>query len=187
MQTFNSLERRRRRAGAAEVKEDGVETEDGAGNPTGNTSIPHNTGVGVSTRRTTYVMVSEGKTITLISMGQHCSLVLHLLNLTYSPFSHRKRHVLKRRRRHPTCLPQLLHLNLRDLLNLDPKVGSLATGRAHHSGPGGSVKPLPNRQQQLLRLPRWRQHHHQLSRGLLWMRRELRASMGPNTATEIAV
>ncbi|KAF3689371.1 SET domain-containing protein 5 [Channa argus] len=52
--TFNSLERRRRRVGGAEVKEEG--TEDGAGNPTGNTPIPNNTGVGVSTRRTTYVM-----------------------------------------------------------------------------------------------------------------------------------
>lgn len=58
-QTFNSLERRRRRVGAADVKEEGVETEDGAGNPAGNTPTPHNTGVGVSTRRTTYVMVSE--------------------------------------------------------------------------------------------------------------------------------
>ncbi|XP_049422107.1 histone-lysine N-methyltransferase SETD5 isoform X2 [Epinephelus fuscoguttatus] len=52
----NSLERRRRRVGGAEVKEEGVESEDGAGNPSGNTPIPHNTGVGVSTRRTTYVM-----------------------------------------------------------------------------------------------------------------------------------
>ncbi|XP_023280383.1 SET domain-containing protein 5 isoform X3 [Seriola lalandi dorsalis] len=54
--TFNSLERRRRRVGGADIKEEGVETEDGAGNPTGNTPTPHNTGVGVSTRRTTYVM-----------------------------------------------------------------------------------------------------------------------------------
>ncbi|XP_029006975.1 histone-lysine N-methyltransferase SETD5 isoform X2 [Betta splendens] len=50
--TFNSLERKRRRAGAAEVKEDSLESADGVGN----TSVPHNTGVGVSTRRTTYVM-----------------------------------------------------------------------------------------------------------------------------------
>lgn len=57
MQTLTSLERRRRRVGAAEVKEDSVETEDGSGN----THIPHNTGVGISTRRTTYVMVSERK------------------------------------------------------------------------------------------------------------------------------
>lgn len=55
MQTLNNLERRRRRAGAAEVKDDSVEGADGAGN----TPIPHNTGVGVSTRRTTYVMVSK--------------------------------------------------------------------------------------------------------------------------------
>ncbi|XP_039979172.1 histone-lysine N-methyltransferase SETD5 isoform X2 [Xiphias gladius] len=54
--TFNSLERRRKRLGGAEIKEEGVETEDGAGNPAGNTPIPHNTGVGISTRRTTYVM-----------------------------------------------------------------------------------------------------------------------------------
>ncbi|XP_058486889.1 histone-lysine N-methyltransferase SETD5 isoform X2 [Solea solea] len=54
--TFNSLERRRRRVGGAELKEEGEETEDGAGNPTANTPIPHSTGVGVSTRRTTYVM-----------------------------------------------------------------------------------------------------------------------------------
>ncbi|XP_045931116.1 histone-lysine N-methyltransferase SETD5 isoform X3 [Micropterus dolomieu] len=54
--TCNSLERRRKRVGGTEVKEEGVETEDGAGNLAENTPIPHNTGVGVSTRRTTYVM-----------------------------------------------------------------------------------------------------------------------------------
>ncbi|CAB1459028.1 unnamed protein product [Pleuronectes platessa] len=54
--TLNSLVSRRRRVGGTEIKEEGVETEDGAGNPTGNTPIPHSTGVGVSTRRTTYVM-----------------------------------------------------------------------------------------------------------------------------------
>ncbi|XP_074482918.1 histone-lysine N-methyltransferase SETD5 isoform X2 [Sebastes fasciatus] len=54
--TCNSLERRRKRVGGAEVKEEGVESEDGAGIPAGNTPIPHNTGVGVSTRRTTYVV-----------------------------------------------------------------------------------------------------------------------------------
>ncbi|XP_047437994.1 histone-lysine N-methyltransferase SETD5 isoform X3 [Mugil cephalus] len=48
----NSLERRRRRG--TEAREDGIETEDRAGNPAGN--VPHNTGVGVSTRRTTYVV-----------------------------------------------------------------------------------------------------------------------------------
>ncbi|XP_054639828.1 histone-lysine N-methyltransferase SETD5 isoform X3 [Dunckerocampus dactyliophorus] len=48
--TFNSLERRRRRTWV-DVKEDGVETEEG----TGNTPIPHNPGLGISTRRTTYV------------------------------------------------------------------------------------------------------------------------------------
>lgn len=47
--------------GGADVKEEGVETEEGAGNPAGNTPAPHNTGVGVSTRRTTYVVVSERK------------------------------------------------------------------------------------------------------------------------------
>ncbi|XP_028430802.1 SET domain-containing protein 5 isoform X1 [Perca flavescens] len=54
--THNSLERRRKRVGGAEVKEEGVESEYGAGNPAGNNPIPHNTGVGISTRRTTYVM-----------------------------------------------------------------------------------------------------------------------------------
>ncbi|XP_018523033.1 histone-lysine N-methyltransferase SETD5 isoform X3 [Lates calcarifer] len=54
--TFHSLERRRRRVGVTEIKDEGVEAEDGAGNPTGSTPLPHNTGVGVSTRRTTYVM-----------------------------------------------------------------------------------------------------------------------------------
>ncbi|XP_029288458.1 histone-lysine N-methyltransferase SETD5 isoform X3 [Cottoperca gobio] len=54
--TCNSLERRRKRVGGAEVKEEGGESEDGAGNPAGITPIPQNTGVGVSTRRTTYVM-----------------------------------------------------------------------------------------------------------------------------------
>ncbi|XP_041835734.1 histone-lysine N-methyltransferase SETD5 isoform X2 [Melanotaenia boesemani] len=53
--TLNSLERRRRRVGGAEVKDEVVDTEDGAVNPTGNTSVSHSTGVGVSTRRTTYV------------------------------------------------------------------------------------------------------------------------------------
>lgn len=47
--------------GVTEIKDEGVEAEDGAGNPTGSTPLPHNTGVGVSTRRTTYVMVSERK------------------------------------------------------------------------------------------------------------------------------
>ena len=41
------------------MKDEGVESEDGAGNPAGNTPVPQSTGVGVSTRRTTYVMVSE--------------------------------------------------------------------------------------------------------------------------------
>ncbi|XP_041635937.1 histone-lysine N-methyltransferase SETD5 isoform X2 [Cheilinus undulatus] len=54
--TCNTLERRRRRVGGAETKEEGVETEDGAGNPAGNTPTPSTAGVGVSTRRTTYVM-----------------------------------------------------------------------------------------------------------------------------------
>lgn len=36
-----------------------MESEDGAGNPAGNTPTPPNAGVGVSTRRTSYVMVSE--------------------------------------------------------------------------------------------------------------------------------
>lgn len=49
------MDRRRRRAGASEVKEDNVvENEDGSGTPT----VPHTSGVGVSTRRTTSVMVS---------------------------------------------------------------------------------------------------------------------------------
>ncbi|XP_078139557.1 histone-lysine N-methyltransferase SETD5 isoform X1 [Centroberyx gerrardi] len=54
---FDSMEKRRRRLGGGEeVKEEGVEPEDGAGNPSGgNPSTVHNTGVGVSTRRTTYV------------------------------------------------------------------------------------------------------------------------------------
>ncbi|XP_033999610.1 histone-lysine N-methyltransferase SETD5 isoform X2 [Trematomus bernacchii] len=54
--TCNSVERRRKRVGGAEVKEEGGESEDGAGNPAGNTPLPPNTGVGVSTRRTSYVM-----------------------------------------------------------------------------------------------------------------------------------
>ena len=56
LQTCNNLERRRTRAAGAEVKEDeGVENEDGAGNA----PILHNSGIGVSTRRTSYVMVSK--------------------------------------------------------------------------------------------------------------------------------
>uniref|UniRef100_H3CBV6 SET domain containing 5 n=1 Tax=Tetraodon nigroviridis TaxID=99883 RepID=H3CBV6_TETNG len=48
------IDRRRRRAGASEVKEDNVvENEDGSGTP----PVPHTSGVGVSTRRTTSVMV----------------------------------------------------------------------------------------------------------------------------------
>lgn len=46
------MDRRRRRAGASEVKEDNVvENEDGSGTP----PVPHTSGVGVSTRRTTFV------------------------------------------------------------------------------------------------------------------------------------
>ncbi|XP_077385390.1 histone-lysine N-methyltransferase SETD5 isoform X3 [Festucalex cinctus] len=48
--SLNSLEKRRRKTGA-DVKEDGVETDEG----TRTTPVSHNTGVGVSTRRTTYV------------------------------------------------------------------------------------------------------------------------------------
>ncbi|XP_051930969.1 histone-lysine N-methyltransferase SETD5 isoform X1 [Hippocampus zosterae] len=48
--TLNSLEKRRRKT-VADVKEDGVETEEG----TRATPIPLNTGIGISTRRTTYV------------------------------------------------------------------------------------------------------------------------------------
>lgn len=36
-----------------------MENEDGAGNPTGGTHTPNSSGVGVSTRRTTYVVVRE--------------------------------------------------------------------------------------------------------------------------------
>lgn len=51
------MDRRRRRAGASELKEDnGVENEDGSGTPL----VPHASGVGVSTRRTSSVMVSGG-------------------------------------------------------------------------------------------------------------------------------
>ncbi|XP_061743409.1 histone-lysine N-methyltransferase SETD5 isoform X3 [Nerophis ophidion] len=46
--TLNSLERRRRRA---DVKEDSVEAEEGTGTP----PIAQNTGVGITTRRTSYV------------------------------------------------------------------------------------------------------------------------------------
>lgn len=45
--------------GGADGKEEGVETEDG----TGNTPIPQNTAPGVSTRRTTYVMVGNRKQV----------------------------------------------------------------------------------------------------------------------------
>lgn len=49
------MDRRRRRAGVSEVKEDdGVEKEDVTGTP----PVPHTSGVGVSTRRTTSVIVS---------------------------------------------------------------------------------------------------------------------------------
>lgn len=58
--------------GGAEVKEEGVESEFGAGNPAGNNPIPHNTGVGISTRRTTYVMVSKRKRVV-------SSVYVHLL------------------------------------------------------------------------------------------------------------
>lgn len=50
--TFNILERRRRRGGGAEVKDEGVEADEG----TVTAPVPVSTGVGVSTRRTTYVM-----------------------------------------------------------------------------------------------------------------------------------
>ncbi|XP_028263061.1 SET domain-containing protein 5 isoform X2 [Parambassis ranga] len=63
--TFNTLERKKRRVGEMEIKEDGVETDDGTGHLAANTPIAHNAGVGISTRRTTYVMESppgEAKT-----------------------------------------------------------------------------------------------------------------------------
>uniref|UniRef100_A0A8C9XDG2 SET domain containing 5 n=1 Tax=Sander lucioperca TaxID=283035 RepID=A0A8C9XDG2_SANLU len=49
-----------------------LEVEFGAGNPAGNNPIPHNTGVGISTRRTTYVMVSKRKRVV-------SSVYVHLL------------------------------------------------------------------------------------------------------------
>lgn len=60
LQTSSSLDRRRRRAGGAELKdEDGLENEESAaGNPAGGTPTP-SSGVGVSTRRTTYVVVRK--------------------------------------------------------------------------------------------------------------------------------
>lgn len=76
MQPCNSSERRRRRVGAAEGKEEGVETENGAGNPTGNTPIPQNSGVGVSTRRTTYVVVSQRYLVVLSPPVKRCFLAL---------------------------------------------------------------------------------------------------------------
>ncbi|XP_028303532.1 SET domain-containing protein 5 isoform X5 [Gouania willdenowi] len=51
-------EKRKRRGGGGggEIKEDSGDAESGAGSSTVNTPLLHNTGVGVSTRRTTYVM-----------------------------------------------------------------------------------------------------------------------------------
>ncbi|XP_068171671.1 histone-lysine N-methyltransferase SETD5 isoform X2 [Antennarius striatus] len=54
--TCTSLERRRRRVGGGDVKEESVEAEEGAGNPAGAAPTPQYSGLGVSTRRTTYVM-----------------------------------------------------------------------------------------------------------------------------------
>lgn len=55
-----------------------METEDGAGTPAGSTPVPHNTGVGVSTRRTTYVMVSErNQIVSSVSVNPSLS---HLCN-----------------------------------------------------------------------------------------------------------
>lgn len=49
--------------GGAEVKEECVEPEDGAGNTSGgNTPMPHN--AGISTRRTTYTVVSVREEVT---------------------------------------------------------------------------------------------------------------------------
>lgn len=45
-----------------------MENEDGAGNPTGGTHIPNSSGVGVSTRRTTYVVVREISQSTAVFM-----------------------------------------------------------------------------------------------------------------------
>lgn len=123
-----------------------------------------------------------------IFSGREEGLVLHLCYLIYSvhTFFYRKRHLLKKRPHYPTCLPQLLPLNLHDLPSLVLKVGSLATGQAHPNVPGGSVKPSPSRQQQLLP-QQWQQCRHQLIRVLLWMRRDLRARMVLNMATERVV
>lgn len=58
-----------------------MENEDGAGNLSGNTPVPHNTGVGVSTRRTTYVMVSK-RNESVESCEIFLFIVLHLFNLS---------------------------------------------------------------------------------------------------------
>lgn len=98
-----------------------------------------------------------------------------------------KHRLLKKRPYYPTSLLQLLPRNLLDLPSLGPKVGYLATGQVHPSVPGGSAKPSPSKQQQLLRLQQWQRHHHQLIRVLLWMKRDLRAHMVLNMAMERVV
>lgn len=150
LQTCNNLERRRTRAAGAEVKEDeGVENEDGAGNA----PIPHNSGIGVSTRRTSYVLVSKrnhfvSSTALNLLFLFVCFVSLYLI---YT-LSHRMQRLLKKRTCYPTCLPQLLLLNLHDLPSLGLKAGSLATDQAHPSVPGGSAKLLLSRLQLLLLL-----------------------------------
>ncbi|RVE72699.1 hypothetical protein OJAV_G00043560 [Oryzias javanicus] len=49
--TFNN----RRKRGGVEIKPEGVETENGAGNPSGGSTAPLSVGVGITTRRTTYI------------------------------------------------------------------------------------------------------------------------------------
>ncbi|XP_062312223.1 histone-lysine N-methyltransferase SETD5 isoform X3 [Osmerus eperlanus] len=64
MHVFENLDKRKRRAtqggastggGAEEAKQEGSPSEEGAVNPSGGNPAPHSTGMGVSTRRTTYV------------------------------------------------------------------------------------------------------------------------------------
>lgn len=157
-----------------------MENEDGAGNPTGGTQTPNSSGVGVSTRRTTYVVVRE------ISQSTAVFCFVFFAPIISVQFFLRMCHLLKKRPHHPICLPQLLHLNPLDPPSPAPKVGSHVTDPVHRNVHGGSDKPLPSRQQQLQQL-RWQQRHHCLIRVLLWMRKDLRAHIVLNMVTETAV
>lgn len=155
-----------------------MEKEDGAGNP----PAPHTSGAGVSTRRTTSVMVSRPNQGGVRFQLRSLELKRHLL----CPLSERMPRVARKSPRYRVLPLQLPLLNQHDPTNLVPKVASLVTGPAHPSEPDGSGRPSPSRRRQPPPQP-WQPRRRRPNRVAVWMRRVPRVGTALNMSTEKAV